>query len=62
MTRHPSWSTMRTSSGDGGWQKRCLKNCKIDSVVLGTDLRATATCPRAKTVFLEIRLDSLCQS
>ena len=59
MMRQPNWSTINTSSSDGGEQNRCWKICNTDSCVLGVSLSTTATCPKVRMVFLEIRLDSL---
>lgn len=59
MTMQPSWSTMSTSSGEGGEQKRCWNICKMDSTVFGVSFRETARWLSVRMVFVEIRFDSL---
>lgn len=56
-TMQPNWSTMSTSSCcEGGRQKRCWKNCRIDSVVLaiparcGPKTRGEKSVPRVKPI------------
>ena len=56
---HPSWSTMRTSSDDGGLQNRCCRICRMDSTVFGVSFSPTARWPRVRIVLVEIRVDSL---
>lgn len=55
----PSWSMMRTSSCDGGWQNFCWRICRMCSMTLGVSLRATAMWPRARIVWSGIRWASL---
>lgn len=59
MTIQPSWSMMRTSSWDGGWQNFCCRICRMGSITRGVSLRATAMCPNARMVWSGMRWASL---
>lgn len=59
MTMQPSWSMMRTSSWDGGWQNFCCKICRMCSITLGVSLSATAMWPSVRMVWSGMRWASL---
>ena len=59
MIKQPSWSTMRTSMGDGGVQNRCWKICSTDSTVRGVSFNVTAMCPSVRIVLSKTTVDSL---
>ena len=61
MIKQPSWSTMRTSIGDGGAQNRCWNICNTDSTVRGVSFSVTAMCPSVSIVLSRIIVDSLQQ-
>ena len=56
---HPSWSTISTSSAEGGEQNLCWNICRTDSTVLEVSCSDTATWPRVRIVLVEINVDSL---
>lgn len=62
ITKHPSWSMMSTSRGEGGWQNFCCRIWRIGSITFGVSLRATAMCPNARIVWSGIRWASLKQT
>jgi len=61
MIKQPSWSTIRTSTAEGGVQNRCWKICKTDSTVRGVSFNVTAMCPSVRIVLSRITVDSLKQ-
>lgn len=61
MTIQPSWSTMSTSSCDGGWQNFCWRICKMCSMTFGVSLKATAIWPSARMLWSGIRWASLAE-
>lgn len=59
MTMQPSWSIMRTSSWEGGWQNFCCRIWRIGSITLGVSRNATAIWPKALIVWSGIKWASL---
>ena len=59
MTMQPSWSTMSTSSWEGGWQNFCCRIWRMGSITLGVSRKATEMWPKALMVWSGIKWASL---